>query len=79
MKLFRMINKILNTTLVRMKLNTTLCFICAKIEVFANIQAKTIIANCIIWPIEVPCERIYMAAAAPKQLWPITAIVAEPI
>jgi hypothetical protein len=77
--LFKKINKTLQNTLAMMRLNTNLWFIWDNIEVFTNMQIKTIMANCVICKIDVPLDRINIAAAAPRQLCPITAIVEEPI
>jgi hypothetical protein len=77
--LFIIINKILKKTLVMIRLKTVLWLICAKIEVFAIIFANTITPSWIICVREVPLARINIAAAAPRQLCPIIAIVAEPM
>ena len=61
----------LRKTLNKVRLKTVLWRNCAKIEQFANILAKTIIVNCNICKKDVPLLRIYIAAAAPRQLCPI--------
>jgi hypothetical protein len=48
-------------------------------EVLANMLANTMIVSCIICKNEVPFDNILIAAAPPKQLCPIIAIVANPM
>lgn len=73
------INNELKNTVRIIVLKTVLWLICAKIEVFAKIFAKTIMVNCTICNSEVPLESTHIAATDPRQLCPITAIVAQPI
>jgi hypothetical protein len=60
-------------------LKMNLCFIWARMDVFAMMHINTIIASCIICTIEAPLANMLMAAAPPKQLCTSVLKVAEPI